>query len=366
MRIGVIQPTFSDVGGTERMAYLMATELNARIFTSGVRSDIESYFPGISSKIVNLQDNSRGKFNVLSYVKNLAKVINSVDILVFITPRSILLKELLKKIPYLYYVTTPKRSVYVAFDHIWQQTNMIGKVRLATNRVLQDITWKQYVKHRVKGDRVVTISKTTYDRYKSVVSKIPRKFIYPPVDVSRYSNKPSEDFYLSVNRLYPLKGIDIQLRAFKESKENLIIVGDGPLYDAINGKIRKWNATNIQVIGNVKELELLDLYSRCKALIYSTYHCEFGLVCIEAMSSGKPVLAIKQGAPTEYIESDTNGWLFENVSELKQLINSTKIEKMEEMKNDCLRTARKFDIIPWKSEVAQTVRNILTKEYAHK
>lgn len=364
MRIGVIHPSLVNVGGAERMAYFLATELDATIYTAAVREDIDEFYPGIGDYIRIASKASSSRMS-LSSLLDLAKMQADEDLLVYITPRTILLKEFHPRTSYLYYVTTPNRPIYVALNHLWANSNLRGKVQLSLQRVIQELTWKQYVKRFVNPRNVLTISKTTYDRYNRIVGTPPRGFLYPPIDVGRYRSRTSEDFYLSVNRLSPLKGLELQMRAFRDTDERLVIVGDGPLRSSLVKRARRWGMNNVEFVGNISEEELLTLYAECKALIYSTFQCEFGLVSIEAMASGKPVLAINQGAPTEYIENDTNGHLFSSWIDLRRMITDFSIDHYEHMKERCLRTASRFDVGVWKKNVRRIAQAIVRSPREH-
>ena len=121
---------------------------------------------------------------------------------------------------------------------------------------------------------------------------------------------------------------------------------------------RRRNLKNITLLGNVNETQLIDLYSRCKALIYSTYHCELGLVCIEAMASGKPAIAVNEGGPTEYVDHGKNGFLFSNSKELKRVIQSSSKDQLERMKEECIQTVGIFDIPRWQEILRDQIESV--------
>jgi glycosyltransferase involved in cell wall biosynthesis len=76
----------------------------------------------------------------------------------------------------------------------------------------------------------------------------------------------------------------------------LKIAGDGPEY----GALRKLAEPNIEFCGTVSEVELRDLYAKCRALIMPGEE-DFGLTPVEAMASGKPVIALGRGGVLESV-----------------------------------------------------------------
>ncbi len=125
------------------------------------------------------------------------------------------------------------------------------------------------------------------------------EIIYPPVAVETFYNRPSESFYLVVSELVSYKRLDHAVRCFSRDGRRLKIVGDGPEYKSL----KRLAAGNIEFCGRVSDEQLRDLYARCRALIMPGEE-DFGLVAVEAVASGKPVIALGYGgvlesAPTE-------------------------------------------------------------------
>ncbi|MCL5286658.1 MAG: glycosyltransferase, partial [Acidobacteria bacterium] len=119
--------------------------------------------------------------------------------------------------------------------------------------------------------------------------------IYPPVDVARYPlARRSEDFFLAVSRLMPYKRMDIVVEAFRELHIPLRVVGTGPDLERLRGIA----GPDTQFTGAIAEDELIDLYSRCRCLIFPGEE-DFGLVPLEAHACGKPVIAFGRGGALE-------------------------------------------------------------------
>ena len=123
--------------------------------------------------------------------------------------------------------------------------------------------------------------------------------IYPPFDTLLYRCLEYGDFWLSVNRLYPEKRIDLQVEAFRQApEEKPIIVGGYAQGDHASGyaeKIGRNLPPSVTLRGEVTECELRDLYARCRAHICTAIAEDYGLSPLEAMASVKPVVAVNEG-----------------------------------------------------------------------
>ncbi len=124
--------------------------------------------------------------------------------------------------------------------------------------------------------------------------------IHPPVPVETFYWKPAEDFYLIVSEMVAYKRIDAAVRVFTKNGRRLRIAGSGPEHR----ELRKIAGPNIEFCGRVSDEELRELYARCRALIVPGEE-DFGLTPIEALASGKPVIALGRGGVLETVPTRT-------------------------------------------------------------
>ena len=120
--------------------------------------------------------------------------------------------------------------------------------------------------------------------------------IHPPVDVDSFYWKPAEDYFLAVSELVPYKRIDSLVRWFSLTGRRLKIAGAGPEY----GRLRAMAGSNVEFLGRVSDAELRELYARCRAFLLPGEE-DFGMTPVEALASGKPVVALGRGGALETV-----------------------------------------------------------------
>lgn len=138
----------------------------------------------------------------------------------------------------------------------------------------------------------------------------PLAVIPPPIDprffgAAAYGAR--EDFFVWAGRIVePYKRLGLVIEAFNRSGERLVVAGDGR--DAT--RIRRAAHDNITFLGHQNTSELAMLYSRAKALIFSSKD-DFGMVPIEAMACGTPVIAWGEGGALGTVTDDTGVFFYE-------------------------------------------------------
>lgn len=129
--------------------------------------------------------------------------------------------------------------------------------------------------------------------------------VHPPVATGTFYWNPPEDYFLAVSELVPYKRIDAAVRVFSKTGRRLRIAGTGPEYRSL----RRIAGPNIEFCGWVPEDQLRDLYSRSRALVFPGEE-DFGIAPVEAMASGKPVIALRRGGVLESVPEPGGGVLY--------------------------------------------------------
>lgn len=118
------------------------------------------------------------------------------------------------------------------------------------------------------------------------------------------------EYFLIVSRLYRHKNVHLAVKAFNKLGWPLVVIGDGPDSKWLNRLAEK----NIHFLGFQTDTVVSDYYINCSAFILPQEE-DFGMTAIEAMSYGKPVLALRRGGALEYIREGINGEFFEDSTE---------------------------------------------------
>ena len=143
--------------------------------------------------------------------------------------------------------------------------------------------------------------------------------LYPPLPQGdKYRSAGQQDFVLSVGRLCAIKRVDLMIKALPivHNFIKLKIVGtaDEPgIMDYFRSEIDKHHLwERVEFLGRVSDEELLDLYSRALAVYYAPHNEDYGYVTLEAMASGRPVVAAADsGGVLEFVRNQENGLVLE-------------------------------------------------------
>lgn len=153
--------------------------------------------------------------------------------------------------------------------------------------------------------------------------------INPPVDIDFFRPKApvkKQDYYLMVGRLIAYKKHDIAIEAFNRLGLPLKIIGRGPELKALKSKAND----NIEFLERVDDDKLVDYYAKCKAFVFPQEE-DFGIVAIEALASGSPLIAYHGGDIAEHMSEGKQGTFFH--SQTPQAIIDA-VKKFEKMKFD--------------------------------
>lgn len=160
-------------------------------------------------------------------------------------------------------------------------------------------------------DDFVPNSEVIERRLKTYYRRDAATVIYPPVNTSTYRHEESEGFLLSLGRLEELKHVDDIVEAVNGMDYPLVVAGTG----AEESRLREMAESNIEFQGFVSEDEKRDLLARCEAVIFAAEREDFGIVPVEAMASGKPVVGVNEGFTQFQIEDGETGVLFDRDAE---------------------------------------------------
>jgi glycosyltransferase involved in cell wall biosynthesis len=137
--------------------------------------------------------------------------------------------------------------------------------------------------------------------------------VHPPIvmpDENQLKDTKDRDYYLYASRLTLSKHPELAVAACNELKLPLKVVGLGKMA----AKLAEIAGPTIELLGDVTDQKLQELYANAKALIYPSEDEDFGMVPVEAMSWGTPVIAHRSGGPLETIEDGQTGLFFDKLT----------------------------------------------------
>jgi glycosyltransferase involved in cell wall biosynthesis len=132
--------------------------------------------------------------------------------------------------------------------------------------------------------------------------------IWPPVDTDAFTPTPENergDYMLMVGELVAYKRPELAVEAFNRMRAKLVVIGGGEMLH----RIRRLAGPTVTVLGPRPFEDLRHHYARCRALIFPGEE-DFGIVPVEAMASGRPVIAYGRGGATETVLPKVTGLLF--------------------------------------------------------
>ncbi len=352
--------------GAERFVYDLACEWGSKIYICDYDERVNPSYPGIEDmieldRIPHPDSFSRKYFEIMNTMTK-RKDIDG-DFILYSTSMP-LFRIKKDPTPYMYMCHTPERGFYDLKDLLISQLREWGfpKYQIAYLLLLyrKNQDWKLFTRC-VNNMQVVTNSELVGDRYERIYGKRPRRSVGAPIRTSKFKWREPEDFYFTAGGLRPNKRVDMQIEAFAGTGERLVIAGDGPEREKLE-KLAGSAGADVEFLGRISEEELVDMYSRCKAFIFSAIDEDFGMVPLEAMASGKPVLCVNEGGPLEYL-NDNVSFIFDGVKGLKRLIDAHDIDDYASMKDECIKVAKTFDTAVVAERMRGEIEQILSEFY---
>lgn len=131
-----------------------------------------------------------------------------------------------------------------------------------------------------------------------------------PAALQRLQAHKAKSYYLYVNRLALSKHPELAVHTANQLRLPLKVVGTG----AMLPDLQAMAGPTVEFVGGVSDLELTKLYQEAKALLYPSQDEDFGMVPVEAMAYGTPVIAHRSGGPLETVQAGVNGIFFDDLS----------------------------------------------------
>lgn len=253
------------------------------------------------------------------------------------------------------YCHTPMRYAWESWDFESRLKKFPAFLHPAIRRQMKKIRcWDTAAAQRV--DQYIANSSYIQSKIKEHYHR-DSNVIYPPVHAEKFKviKNPKANFFFSVGRLIPYKKFDLLVAAFNELGLPLKIAGEGPELS----KIKAMANSNVEILGRVSDKELVDLYSNCRAFLFPQME-DAGIVPLEAMASGRPVIAYNKGGSLDTMIEGKTGVFFkkQSVDSLKEAVQT--FEKREFDPMFLRKHAEQYDVEIFKKKVHHTIEKVWT------
>jgi glycosyltransferase involved in cell wall biosynthesis len=355
VKIAIFHDYFGAIGGGEKVVIAMAKILDADIITTDTDA-VRRIDPSV--RVISLGKTI--KFPGLKQISATLKFYLSdfsekYDFFIFTGNWSHFAAH--RHHPNIWYCYTPIRVFYDLFPTFLSRQSFVPRQLFRCWVYLH----RWFDQRTIKNiDRILAISRNVQSRILKYYHRN-AEVIYPPVDTSLYGFLEYGSFWLSVNRLYPEKRINLQIESFSTMPEfKLFIVGSYAKGDHSTNyakKIQNITPPNVVFLGELNDSKLLDLYAHCQGLICTALDEDFGLTPLEAMASGKPVVAVDSGGFPETVTPLTGMLVQPDIISIATAIRQ--ISKDPAQYHDaCLARAKEFDITVFERKIRGLVDDL--------
>jgi len=171
--------------------------------------------------------------------------------------------------------------------------------------------------------------------------------VHPPVDVDAFHPAETrEDFWVIISRLSAYKRVDVAVRAFNEIGLRLIVVGEG----RERGALEQLARDNITFTGRVDDATVKQLLGSARGFVFPAED-DFGIVCVEALASGAPVVALGRGGATEIVRDGVDGALVAGPDPSLFAAAVRSVEQAGLDPRELRRSARRFDVSRFETRI---------------
>lgn len=361
MRVAIVHDWLTNSAGAERVVYeLHQLFPRAPIYTSVYKKKSLPQFKNADIRTTFLQKipgNIKFRHQLWAPLRPLAfRRLDLSDYDVVISSSSAEAKQVRvnKKSIHICYCHTPIRYFWVNYNEYKNNPglgplNPLAKIVMPLFiRVLKKSDFKaaQRVDYFLANSTEVQGRIKKFYKRKSYV-------VYPPVDTNRF--KPDRNAkrrgYLVVGRLVAYKRVDLAVRACTQLNLPLTVVGTGPELN----KLRSIAGPNVQFHTNVEDKDMPKFYQNAKGFIFAGEE-DFGIVPVEAMASGCPVIAYSKGGALDSVVDGKTGVFFnkQNLGSLKKALRQFETMKFNE--KAIVQHSYSFDTEEFKLEISELVR----------
>lgn len=255
------------------------------------------------------------------------------------------------------YCHTPPRYLYgFATAREWKKNGIVHVVAEIANHILRmvDFTSATHVDQFIANSQNVASRIRKFYRRDSVI-------VYPPVTLLQektFVSMKNRTYYLAGGRLARPKHIDLLMSAARTKTIPLKIFGKG--FAGYGEELRSLAGGNIELLGEVSDEEKQELMRHAKAFLIAAEDEDFGMVPVEAMSFGTPVIAYNGGGLRESVVEGKTGVFFDELTADCVILAINRFEKMEWNPQTCRKHAEAFSKKRFEAEITKVVQGVVS------
>lgn len=223
------------------------------------------------------------------------------------------------------YCHTPARYIWDPVHQYFRSRGLWGKAAQGIAQCFFNSfrAWDRETSHRV--DFFIANSHYIADKIRKNYER-QAEVIYPPVDTLFFQpGGKREEYYVAASRLAPYKRIDLIVEAFSiMPQKRLLVIGSG----AQELMLKKIAGKNIEFLGEQTKEQLRFYLQRAKGFVFAARE-DFGILPVEAMACGTPVIGLRQGGLLETVKPNISGVFFDEPSVSSLCLAIEKFEKLE-------------------------------------
>jgi len=207
------------------------------------------------------------------------------------------------------YCHTPTRYLWQEPDEYVAKLGIIFFLKPLVQLYLMKILRKWDYRAAQRPDLLIANSREVQTRIQKFYGR-GSTVVYPPLDTDFFRPTiPKADYFLTATRLEPYKRVELVIEVFNELGWPLKIAGSGSAFEGLKALAKN----NVEFLGRVGDEKLRDLYSGARAFIFPALE-DAGLVVLESLACGTPVIAYGRGGVSEFVRDGENGVLFDEQS----------------------------------------------------
>lgn len=185
--------------------------------------------------------------------------------------------------------------------------------------------------------------------------------IHPPVDTERFklpAKPPLRHGFVTAGRQTPYKRFDLAVEACNELKVPLVVIGNGPEHR----HLEKLADRNVTFLTNVSDHDIVTHFQTALGFILPTNVEDFGVVAVEALAAGTPVIAYGKGGPLDYVVPGKTGVLFDKLN-VRSLTTALETASSKSFHYEAIaEQAQAFSLQAFKQHIRDYIKDCLTEK----